>query len=252
MEDEEIINQQPAAEPTPTYKDKMMGRIKSVKPDYEPADDEDMLKQLDELYSENETKLGEFEGIAKSVTDLTAKDPKFAAIIEIMRNPKNPKTFGYAFAKVYGRDFLDADDDEIEAGEREYQQSIGKMREAQAAAQNNFKQTLAYLDEVAQENGLDESQKNAIYEKMIGKAENYLNGSIPKDEIDDIRKAMFYDQDVKDAADAGVAQGKSMRVEEKLVKPTTMPDMGSGTGAGSVERKFERKMTPLERFRSGK
>jgi len=248
MEDE-LIEQQD--EQTPSYREKMVGRIKASKPDYEPADDEDMLKQLDEIYSQNETKLGEFEGIAKSVTDLTAKDPKFAAIIEMMRDPKNPKTFGYAFAKVYGRDFLDSDDEDIENGEREYQESVSKMKTVQAAAQKNFEETLKGLDQVAQENGLDESQKNAIYEKMIEKAENYLNGIIPYEEIDDIRKSMFYDQDIKDAADAGVAQGKSMRVDEKLKSAPKMPDMGSTTGAGQGSPKFERRMTPLEKFRSG-
>jgi membrane-associated HD superfamily phosphohydrolase len=260
MDEEELVkapevaqaegeNTQAAEQATPSYKEKMLGRIRSSKPDYNPADEEDMLKEIDEIYSSAEQTANEYKGISEAFMDITKKDPRFAAVFEIMNDPKNNRSFGYAFAKVFGKDFLSASDEDIEKGDEEYKARVGAMNEAREKSSKNFEGYIASLDNVCKKYNLDEDQKSNVHNGIMEDLENYLTGSIPEKVVEDKVKALNYDNDMESAVKSGFAEGSTAKIKkEKKSLKTEMPDMASNTGSG-VAPKYGQRTSPLQRFK---
>lgn len=215
---------------TPTYKSKMMDRIKTRNPEFASEDEEEMLAELENIFSETETAKNEYEGIANKLNELTVNDPKFAAVLEVMRTGKS---FGYATAKIYGKDFFTAEDEDMDAADEEYRSGV----EAANSDKETIKTNMQSLVDRIIAKDIPADQKELVFDKIRDKIERYQYCDVPDSDIDDEVKALNYDADIATAEEAALAEGKNTKIDMTLKKTTAMPDMGSTTGRGSASIK---------------
>ena len=228
MDENEVMEQEAVVQPT--YKSKMMDRIKSRNPEFASEDEEEMLAELENIFSETEGAKNEYEGIANKLNDLTVNDPKFAAVLEVMRTGKS---FGYATAKVYGKDFFTAEDEEMDAADEEYRTGV----EAANADKEKVRANMQSLVDRIIAKDIPEDQKEVIFDKIRDKIERYQYCDVPDSDIDDEVKALNYDEDIAMAEESAMAEGKNAKIDMTLKKTTVMPDMGSTTGRGNAQMK---------------
>lgn len=227
----------------PTYKSKMMDRIKSRNPEFASEDEEEMLSELEGIFTETETAKNEYDGIANKLNELTVNDPKFAAVMEVMRTGKS---FGYAVSKIYGKDFFTAEDDEMDEADEEYRSSV----EAANRDKEKIKANMQSLVDRIIAKDLPSDQKEVVFDKIRDKIERFQYCDISDEDIEEEVKALNYDGDIATAEQAALAEGKNAKIDMQLKKPTDMPDMGSMSGKGGSPMDFRRK-SPLEKFKQG-
>ena len=248
MEENEanVAIEQPAAEMQPTYKSKMLDRIKSKKPDFASDDEEEMMAELEAIFSETEGAKNEYEGIANKLNDLTVNDPKFAAVLEVMRTGKS---FGYSVAKIYGKDFFDAEDEDMDAADEEYRSGVEAANSDKDKVRTNMQ---SLVDRIISNTEIKEEQREVIFDKIRDKIERYQYCEVPDSDIEDEIKALNYDEDIAIAEESVAAEVRNEKIDMKLKRPTDMPDMGGMSGRGEATAQNMRSRSPLDRFKTGK
>lgn len=233
-----------AEEVTPTNKSKMLDRIKSRNPEFSSEDEEDMMAELESIFTETETAKNEYEGIANKLNELTVNDPKFAAVLEVMRTGKS---FGYAVAKIYGKDFFMSEDEDMDIADAEYRTGVEESNNDKTKIRDNMQ---SLVDRIISNPSIQEEQREIIFDKIRDKIMRYQYCEVPDSDIEDEIKALNYDDDIATAEEAVAAEVKNEKVDMKLKRPTNMPDMGNNTSASGIM--IMKRKSPLDRFRDGK
>lgn len=228
---------EPQAAPAPSGREYFMQRMKEENADYAPADDDQFINDIRSRYDKDSEELAGYRGVNEKLKTLIDRDPRFGALISMMNEGKSSE---YAIGRIYGRDFLFADEDSLEELEQGYQEQLKELAEskkAREAALKNIEDYKANLQAFASENGLDEEATNALSEAIYTDADNFLNGIIPKEYIEYKFKGLSYDKDVKEAADAGLAEGRNQKIDAKKAKPENLPDVSKGGTYGGKKSK---------------
>lgn len=247
MKEEEELNKKEQMEPVeapaeesdeathnPNGRSFFLDRMKKRRPDYAPADDEQFLNDIRDDVNKDGEELEGYRGTNKRLSYLIDKDPRFGALISLMNEGKSSE---YAIAKIYGKDLIDLDDKGLEDLEAGYKEHLSEVENSEKVKKETLKNIQAYKDNLqtfAKDNGLDDTQLNDLSEAIYTDATNFLNGIIPIEFIDYKWKGMNYESDVKEAADAGMAEARNQRIDATKKKMKNIPDLNSSAG---VEKK---------------
>lgn len=215
-------------------RDAFLNRMKEKNPEYEPADDDSFLDDIEGMYREKDETLGKYEKSSQRLAELVASDPQLGAVLSMLVGDE-PKSLPYAVAKVYGKDVFNLEGEDLEAFETGYQENLKSQAESQAEyeeQQANVSQYKKDLAEYCKAQGYDEAKKSELHDNIMAMANDILMGKIPMEVIERQDKGMSYDQDVQEAADTGYVEGKNERIDMKKKSVGTMPDLNNITAAG--------------------
>jgi hypothetical protein len=213
----------------------MLARYRGHNPESgDEIDDEALWEYAHAGHSELEGKYNQLNGANKRLSELVLNDPKLAAVLSMIAGD-NPKSFPYAVGSVYGKDFLDGDLEEFEAGYQENLKQLAESKKLQAEAEKNIGGSIRNIKKYSSENGLSEEHQTGLYAGIMGFAENLLMGKIPDELIDLVYKGLNYDKDVQEAADTGFVEGKNEKVSATMktkTDPSIPPSLGTEANGG--------------------
>lgn len=221
-----------------TGKSKFLKIYKERHPDLagDPTDD-DLWSMADEDYSGLQGRYNELNEANSRLAEMARNDPRFAAMLGLMGG-EGKKGFLTALATVYGKDFLSGLEgkelDEIEAGDAEYMANQSRMREMEKSQMDNLAKYEENLTRFAADRSLTPEQTDQLTKGISTMALGMLNGEIPESVIELVYKGLNYDNDVQEAIDTGVVEGRNQTIEEKMRthKQGEMPMLGGASGAG--------------------
>lgn len=215
----------------------VLARWKESHPDEaEEPDDDSLYDYMTDAHGKLQGRYDELAGANSRLSEIVSRDPRMGAVLSMVAGEEG-KSFPYAFARVYGKDMLDMDEAALEEFEKGYQENLddlAKSNQKLEAARKNIEGYKQNLAEFGKHNNLTEEQLDELNAAIFADAENFLTGVIPTEYIAYRWKGMNYDKDVREAADAGVVEGKNQAIEEKMVRveEPPVPDMGRTTDAG--------------------
>lgn len=211
---------------SPTGRAAILEAYRTANPDME-GDPED-----DALWGFAHDRYDRVSGANKRLSERVVEDPRAGILLNMFAG--EGKSLPYAMANVYGRDWLDGDMEEFEAGYQEHLKRLAESRTERERAAENTKQYMATLETFAKDNGLDEAQVAGLNDAIFADAENFLMGIIPIEYIDYKWKGLNHDKDVEEAANTGYVEGKNEAIDMKKKKAAVnpLPDLASGSGAG--------------------
>ncbi len=189
------------------------------------VDDDTLLDYANERYSDLD---GKHNGLAEAngkLAEMTRRDPKFGATLSMMVG--EGKSLPYAIGSIYGRDWIDDDLEEFEAG---YQESLNKLAESEKAreeADANLQKSMERIEAYIKEEALSEDEGNKLVDNILSFADNLLMGNIPDNVIKLIHKGEAYEQDVRDALETGIVEGRNERIDAQKRRMT-----GGASGSG--------------------
>jgi hypothetical protein len=213
----------------------MLARYRESNPESgNDVDDDALWEYAQSGHSELEGKYNQLNGANKRLAELVSNDPKLAAVLSMIAGDK-PKSFPYAVGSVYGKDFLDIDLEDFEAGYEENLRQLAESKKLQAEAEKNIGDSMRNIEKYASGNGLSEEKQQALYAGIMDFAENLLMGKIPEELIDLVYKGLNYDKDVREAADTGFVEGKNEKVSATMKAKNDSsipPSLGTGANVG--------------------
>jgi hypothetical protein len=209
-------------------------RYKKSNPDAgEDVSDEDLFEYANGSHSDMENKYNELNGANGRLAELVSSDPRLGTALSMIAG-EDKKSLPYAVGKVFGKDWMDGDLEEFEAGYQENLKQLAESQKLQSEAQNNVEKSIQEIDKYISDNKLSEEDATELNQNIITFAKNLLMGIVPPELIQLIHKGQNYDQDVKDAIDTGAVEAKNERIEPKMksITETDVVDMGSSTASG--------------------
>ncbi len=215
-----------APEQTPTGRTAILEAYRASNPDTgDEVDDEALFGFANDRYNQQA-------GANARLAERVSKDPRLGAALSMMVG--EGRSMPYAMGSTFGRDWLDGDLEEFEAGYQENLKRLAESNAQQEAAAKNIQEYQANLEKFANDNGLDEAGVASLNDAIYADAENFLMGIIPLEYIDYKWKGMNYDKDVDEAASTGYVEGKNEAIDMKKKKATgaPLPDLTGGSGAG--------------------
>lgn len=243
MEEDELKKNAEQQETAPKGRAAFLDSYKKSNPDsIEDPDDDGLFDHAHSKYSEMEGKYNGMSQANEKLAELVSKDPKLGAVLSMLVG-ENSKSLPYAVGSVYGKEPFD-DLDEFEQGYQEQLQRLATSKEEQEKASKNIEEYQGTLEKFGKDNGLTEEQLDEVNSGIMQFAENLLMGIIPAELIDLVYKGLNYDKDVEEAAATGEVEGRNAVIENKMKEKTastSIPDMGSTTGAGAVKPKPSQK-----------
>lgn len=213
-----------------------LDRYRKDNPDLgEVVDDEDLFEYANGGYSDKESKYDQLNEANGRLAELMSNDPKLAAALTMVAG-KNRKSLPYAIGSVFGKDWLDGDLEEFEAGYQENLKRLAESEKLQAEATKNIEKSMESIEKYVSDNQLSEEDASQLNENIVMFAENLLMGIIPPELIELVHKGQSYDQDIESAMDTAAVEAKNERIEPELKKLTEKNDAIDLGGAASSNK----------------
>lgn len=209
----------------------------------EEINDEDLFEYANGGYSDIENKYNQLNGANSRLAELVAGDPRLGAALSMVTG-ESKKSLPYAMGSVFGKDWMDGDLEDFEAGYQENLKQLAESRKLQKEAAKNTEKSIKYIEKYISDNELGEEDALQLNENIVAFAENLLMGIVPPELIDLVHKGLNYEQDVQDAIDTGAVQAKNERIDpefRKLTDTSSVVDMGSSTGSGKKRQALGKK-----------
>lgn len=240
----------------PKYRERLRGRYADV----EPKSDQEWDDLTERGFAEDEEKIKLFEDNNKVIQDILDSDKDAAAVISEMIVNGTP--FRAAVAK-----FIDPEDLVAKEGDDDYeyyQKSIDErkkmgraFRERGAEKRRNEKEAYDNIDKIAEKYKMDEAAKNAFISFINELYSDLTVLKLTSKTLEKLYKAMNYDKDVAEAAEAAEIDGKNQAIEATRVKKAAAT-AGDGVptpqgGSAPAPEKPKRKPTifddlPMKKF----
>jgi hypothetical protein len=234
VEEEKDVAVQP-----PKGRAAMLARYRGNNPEAgDDIDDEALWEYANNGHAELEGKYNQLNGANSRLAELVGKDPKMASVLSMLAGD-NPKSMPYAMGTVYGRDFMDGDLEEFEAGYQENLKQLAESKKVQAEAEKNIGESILNIEKYVAENGLPEEQAKGLHAGIMDFAENLLMGKIPVELVDLVYKGLNYEKDMQEAADTGFVEGANKKVRATMkakTDPSIPPSLGTGANTGEVSK----------------
>lgn len=215
MPENEAINTPAPAEPK--YRERLRGRYA----DANPQTDQEWDDLAERGFAEDEEKIKFFEDNNKVIEDILDSDKDAAAVISEMIVNGTP--FRAAVAKFFDPEDLVAkegdDDYEYYQKSSDERKRMGKEFRARADEKRaNEKEAYDNIDAFAEKYGMDSAAKEAFI-SFVNTLYNDLSVlRLSAETLEKLYKAMNYDKDVAQAAEAAEIDGKNQAIEAKRVK----------------------------------
>jgi hypothetical protein len=199
-------------------RDVLNERLKAKYPDKDFSDDEAFYGQINDDFDAQGKELDGYKEREKAFTDMFTSDPRSASFITDWRKGEDP-TIG--LIRRFGSDIKDAIDnpemqEQIAAANKEYVDRITKSKQLEDEYDKNISETLAYLDNLAKDGKMQESDIDDAMEFLIKIVHDGIVGKFSPETIDMAMKAIKHDTDVEEAENAGEVRGRNTKIDEKL------------------------------------
>ncbi|MDR1089944.1 MAG: hypothetical protein LBL79_02620 [Prevotella sp.] len=203
----------------------------------EEVDDEDLFEYANGGYSDVENKYNQLNRANSRLAELVAGDPRLGAALSMVTG-EGKKSLPYAMGSVFGKDWMDDNLEDFEAGYQENLKQLAESKKLQEEAARNTEKSIQDIEKYISDNQLGEEDAAQLNENIVAFAENLLMGIVPPALIDLVHKGLNYEQDVQDAIDTGAVQAKNERIEPQLKKltETDVVDMGGKTASGAKDK----------------
>ena len=205
-----------------------LAKMQENDPEYNPQDDDELWGKAEEMYNTSNGELEKHRSANSKLGEFTAKDPRFGAVLSMV---SEGKSYPYAHAKMYGKEALELEGDELEEWEAGYQENLLAVAESdklQQQAQENFVESMGRLKSYCDAQGYDEAKYNELYEAITTYAEDMLMGKFADSLFAEVDKGKSYDEDIQEAAETGKVEGLNQKIDMKLEAPQNIiPDMAS-------------------------
>lgn len=218
-------------------------RLHGKYPDKDFSDDEAFYGQISDDFDDYDKKLGDYKEREKAFSDMFTSDPRSASFITDWRKGEDP-TIG--LIRRFGTEIKDAIDDpemqeKIAAANKEYIERLEQSKKLDEEYQKNISETLSYLDQMAKDGKMQESEIDDAMELLTGIVHDGIVGKFTPETIDMAVKAIKHDADVEDADHAGEVRGRNAKIEEKLRKR----NKGDGTAQLDGQNNGETDKKPI-------
>lgn len=226
----------------PTRRDKASAYLKEKYPDKEFAEDDDLMEALLEAASEGDTYRMKAQEVNQKLVDLFEAEP---VIYNIIQDALNGAPGHVAIAR-----HIDPEDLEAAKGDPDYaawEENLGsraskleQKRNMEKEVEANIAQSMEQAQAFAEEKGLDEEQTMDFLGKVDDALADVYKGKVTKDFLNNMWKALNYEQGIEEAKTLGEAKGRNEKiVAQKEDKKQVIPDMAS-TSMQETEKAPER------------
>ncbi len=203
---------------TKSKRDQFGERLKKKYPDREYADDEALFGQINDDYDDYDKELAGYRDREQKLSDMFTADPRSAYFLTSWRDGDDP---AIALVRQFGTDIKEAIDDperqeEIAAANKEFVERVAKAKELDEEYQSNLAESLQYLDQYQEENGLSDDEIDNIMVFLVGIIRDGIMGKFSPETIAMARKALNHDADVSEANHEGEVRGLNTKIEERL------------------------------------
>lgn len=169
------------------------------------------------------------------LVDAFSKEPRLAKVFQDL--VKGEKSAAYNFAKFFGKDFAAYEEgtpeyEDFMAGEEERLSEIKKAEDAKDLLDKNLDESEIVIDEYCKANNLDADEFRAKIDAILMPI---LDGVISKETCKALDRAVNYENDTKDAYDAGVIEGRNTNIN------AMRDDKGDGLPKGLGSQKVQDK-----------
>ena len=149
----------------------------------------------------------------KHMMDALNSDHRLAQVLADVAGKK--RGAAAAFARYFGRDFLNAEEgtseyDEIVKAEEERKKEMESMSASAKEYKSNIEASVPVIEEWAKGKGIDKDEfLDKVWERIVAPI---TNGTYSNELLDLLDKAISYDKDTKDAMDAGRVAGRNENI----------------------------------------
>lgn len=217
---------------TPSRRDAWRARYKQR---YSP-DAEDIDMESDEYY-DNLTRMAEdydrLEGNERQMNDLLASNPSFG---DMIRDAKEGKSFFPSLVERFGADNLrqaledPAVAEELGKANDAYMKRTQQEAADKEAAQQNFEESALNIEQYAKEHNLTDEQVNEVLVKATDFAKDIFQGKVSPEVIDMFYKSMNYDNDIAEARETGIVQGRNENIQAQLERSAGQTELPPNIG----------------------
>lgn len=206
-----------AAPALPKYRERLRGRYA----DANPQSDQEWDDLTERGFAEDEERIKLFEDNNKVIQDILDSDKDAAAVISEMIVNGTP--FRAAVAKYFDPEDLVAkegdDDYEYYQKSSDERKKIGQeFRARSEQKRKNEKDAYDNIDKFAEKNGMDSAAKDAFISFINDLYSDLSVLKLSAKTLDKLYKAMNYDKDVAEAAEAAELDGKNQAIEAARMK----------------------------------
>lgn len=219
-------------------------RMRKKRPDI-ADDDETLFGAIGEDYDGYEKDLSGYKENADRLISAFNKDPRIAQFIMKLTYNENP--LGYLI-ETFGQDELRSALDDPEMAKKlvekneNYLAKVAKDKELSEQRQENLKESLDALDEVAKEFNLTEEETDALFDTFLTILDNAIMNKISKDDWTMFFKGSRYDDAIASASEEAEKRGRNAKIEElksKTKLPKDMPPTLGGQDSGVGRKKIK-------------
>ena len=188
-------------------------------------------------YYDNLTRMADdydrMEGNEKQMNDLLASNPSFG---DMIRDAKEGRSFFPSLVERFGADNLrqaleyPAVAEELGKANDAYMQRTQQEAADKETAQQNFEESASNIEQYAKEHNLTDEQVNEVLVKATDFAKDIFQGKVSPEVIDMFYKSMNYDNDVAEARETGIVQGRNENIQAQLERSASQPDLPPDIG----------------------
>lgn len=188
-------------------------------------------------YYDNLTRMADdydrMEGNEKQMNDLLASNPSFG---DMIRDAKEGRSFFPSLVERFGADNLrqaledPAVAEELGKANDAYMQRTQQEAADKETAQQNFEESASNIEQYAKEHNLTDEQVNEVLVKATDFAKDIFQGKVSPEVIDMFYKSMNYDNDVAEARETGIVQGRNENIQAQLERSASHPDLPPDIG----------------------
>lgn len=232
-----------AGMPTKTKRQQMADRLQAKYPDDNFDDEESFFGRINDDYDEYDSQIGKYKDEEKVLSDMFTSDPRSAAFLSAWRKGENPIEF---LIRNYGDELRDALDDPekldaIAAANKEYVERVAKEKDLEEQYQKNLTESLTYLDQLQDEQGVSTEDVDGAMSLLVGIANDALVGKFTPENIEMALKALNHDRDVAEADATAEVRGRNASITERLRKRAKGDGVAQLDGANGGVRPRQRK-----------
>lgn len=222
------------AEVPPTKREMLNKLLSEEIPDYNVDDDESAAEMLTNYINGNKEQ-------RNKLAEALQNDPRLAQMLADIVSGKRGAS--NSMVRYFGKDFLTAEEgspefEDIQAAEEERKKEMEAMDASQQDYSNNLEKSIPLVEEWCKEKGYDMDEfLDKVWMQVISPI---MSGNYSREVCDFLDKGLNYDQDTKDALDAGVVQGRNENINKMREERGDGLPKGITTSAPAPEKGKEK------------
>lgn len=202
--------QQPAPKPLTPFRQRLAKHFAKTEAELQADELADQLacQWADEV----EQQLAQYADTEGRLTQMLKEQPQLEEVITCMLTDGVP-------LRVAIRQTVGADNLQPQPGDDDYEAYAQQQAEADAATARldaNLKQSLAVLQQFAQEQQLDEAAQQALVDAINADFDNLLERRVTAEMLAGYRKRLNYDADVESARNEGELKGRNDNISARM------------------------------------